>query len=84
MLPRSLSDTDISVINTNYVLETDLDPVEDSLAMEGAESPYANVIAIREADKDSEAIKKLVAALQTDKVREFILENYGGAVVPAF
>ncbi|MDR1704764.1 MAG: MetQ/NlpA family ABC transporter substrate-binding protein [Clostridiales bacterium] len=84
MLPRSLSDTDISVINTNYALEADLNPIEDALGMENADSPFANVVAIREADKDSEAIKKLVAALQSEKVREFILETYGGAVVPAF
>jgi D-methionine transport system substrate-binding protein len=85
ILPRTLSDTDASIINTNYVLEaTELNPVEDALAMEGSDSPFANVVAVNEADKDSEVIKKLITALTSQKVKDFINEEYKGAVVPVF
>jgi len=52
--------------------------------LEGAESPYVNVIAVRTADAEREDLKKLVQALLTPEIREFILEEYQGAVVPVF
>lgn len=82
-LPRTLSEVEISVINTNYALEADLNPTEDALEMEGADSPYVNIIAVREGDENKEAIKALYSALTTEDMRSFILENYEG-VVPAF
>ncbi|HAS73474.1 MAG TPA: methionine ABC transporter substrate-binding protein [Clostridiales bacterium UBA8960] len=83
-LPRTLDDVDGAVINTNYALEANLNPVEDAVILEGADSPYANIVTVRSADLNSDAIKKLVAALQSEKVKKFIEEKYGGAVVPAF
>ncbi len=83
LLPRSLGDCDIAIISTNVAMESGLD-INKSIIVEGADSPYANIIAVRAEDKDNEAIKKLVAALQTDKVKTYIEENYDGAVVPAF
>ncbi len=83
-LPRTLDDVDASIINTNYALEADLNPGEDALLIEGSESPYANILTIRPEDKDKEAIQKLVDALQSEVAKEFILENYKGAILPAF
>lgn len=83
-LPRTLEDVDASIINTNYALEGNLDPQKDAIIMEGSESPYANILTIRPEDKDSEAIQKLVAALQSQEVKDFLKEKYKGAVVPAF
>ncbi|MCD7854726.1 MAG: MetQ/NlpA family ABC transporter substrate-binding protein [Clostridiales bacterium] len=83
-LPRTLSETTISVINTNYALEGGLSPSEDSIAMEAGDSPYVNIVAVRSEDADSEAISKLMAALQSDEVRTFINESYNGEVVPVF
>ncbi|KXG73804.1 MetQ/NlpA family ABC transporter substrate-binding protein [Thermotalea metallivorans] len=83
-LPRTLEDTDASVINTNYALQAGLNPVKDSLIIEGSESPYANIVAVRPEDQDKETIKKLVGALQSPEVKQFIEEKYKGAVVPAF
>ena len=57
MLPRALSDVDAAIINTNYALEAGLDPLEDSLVIEGEESPYANVVAIRSGDLENAALK---------------------------
>lgn len=83
-LPRTLDDVAGAVINTNYALEAGLNPVDDAVVLEGADSPYANIVTVKSADLENEAIKKLVAALQSEKVKQFIEENYGGAVVPAF
>ncbi len=83
-LPRVLADVDIALINTNYALEAGLNPVNDALFIEGEESPYANIVVTTEAKKDAPAVKKLVQALNTDEVRQFIKEKYKGAIVPAF
>ncbi|MCD7071758.1 MetQ/NlpA family ABC transporter substrate-binding protein, partial [Pseudomonas petroselini] len=71
-------------INTNYALEAKLDPSKDALVIEGNDSPYVNILVTREDNKDSDAVKKLVAALHTPEVKAFILEKYKGAILPAF
>lgn len=83
-LPRVLTQVDLALINTNYALGAKLDPTKDALIIEGAESPYANILVTTQANKDSDAIKKLVAALNSPEVKAFITEKYKGAVVPAF
>lgn len=83
-LPRILPDVDLALINTNYALEAGLNPIKDALFIEDKNSPYANLVVTRADRKDDPAIKKLVAALQSDKVRDFILKQYKGAIVPAF
>ncbi|WP_199614312.1 MetQ/NlpA family ABC transporter substrate-binding protein [Paenibacillus alkalitolerans] len=83
MLPRVLPDVELALINTNYALEAGFKPSEDSLFIEGSDSPYVNVIAARPDNKDSDAIRKLVEALQSQDVKDFIAENYDG-VVAAF
>jgi D-methionine transport system substrate-binding protein len=84
MLPRSLDDVDLALINTNYALEAGLVPTRDALFIEDANSPYANVLVARPDNKDKPAVQKLVKALQTPQVKQFILDKYKGAVVPAF
>lgn len=83
-LARVLEDVGIAVINGNFALEAGLIPTEDALLLEGADSPYANILVARTEEKDNETYKKILAALQTDKVSDYIIENYGGGVVPAF
>lgn len=84
MLQRSLDDVSLAFINTNYALEAGLVPTKDALFIEGGESPYANILVTRQDNKDAPAIKKLVNALHSDTVKQFIVEKYKGAVVPAF
>ncbi|MCM3338931.1 MetQ/NlpA family ABC transporter substrate-binding protein [Paenibacillus sp. MER TA 81-3] len=84
MLPRALDEVDMALINTNYALQAELNPTKDALFIEDKDSPYANILTAREDNKDSEAIKKLVAALQSDNVKKFIEDKYKGAIVPAF
>ena len=83
-IPRVLTQVDLALINTNYALEAKLNPEKDALVIEGSDSPYVNILVARPDDKDSEDMKKLVAALHTPEVKAFILEKYKGAIVPAF
>lgn len=83
-IPRVLTQVDLALINTNYALEAKLDPAKDALVIEGSDSPYVNILVARPDDKDSEDMKKLVAALHSPEVKAFIVEKYKGAVVPAF
>jgi len=70
------------VINTNYAIEAGLNPLEDSLIIEGEDSPYVNVLAVRAEDEDNEALNKLIEVLHSDEIQDFITEKYEGAVVP--
>ncbi|NNM43989.1 MAG: ABC transporter substrate-binding protein [Chlamydiae bacterium] len=84
MLPRSLQDTDISVIPTNFALQAHLNPLENALFLEDKNSSYANVIVIREGDASREDITKLVKLMTSEKMKNHILEKYHGAIIPAF
>jgi D-methionine transport system substrate-binding protein len=83
-LPRSLDDTDASVINTNYATAAGLNPKKDSIAIESEKSPYANVIAVRSQDKDAPWVKTLVESYQSPEVKSFIVEKYNGTVIPSW
>ena len=86
MLPKTLDDKTVAmaVINSNYALEAQLNPVEDSIFMEPKDSPFANVLVVRPEDKDKEVIQKLTKALQTPEVKKFLEDTYQGACVPSF
>ncbi|MEK3941739.1 MetQ/NlpA family ABC transporter substrate-binding protein [Paenibacillus sp. FSL H3-0310] len=84
MLPRQLDEVDLALINTNFALDAGLVPTKDALFIEGVDSPYANILVTRQDNKDSEAIKKLVAALNSPEAKAFIEEKYEGAIIPAF
>lgn len=84
MLPRTLDDADICVINSNYALEGNLNPVKDSLFMEPKDSPFANVLVVRPEDKTKDTIVKLGKALQSPEVKKFLEDKYQGACVPSF
>jgi D-methionine transport system substrate-binding protein len=73
---------DAVLINSNYAIDAGLNPLKDSIAIEESDSPYVNVIAVREGDADKPAIKALVEVLHSKEIQDFILEKYDGAVVP--
>ncbi len=83
-LPRTLEDVTISIINTNFAMNADLNPMKDALFIEDSTSPYVNIVAVREGDQDRDEIKKLLATIKSDKIKKFIEEKYNGAIVPAF
>ena len=83
-LPRSLDDVDAAVINTNYAMEAGLHPKTDAIAIEGSESPYANVIVVRRADKDAPWVKTLVDSYHDDSIKAFINDQFKGALIPSW
>lgn len=83
-LPSSRPDLDLAVINSNYALGAGLNPTTDALAIESSDSPYVNVLVVKEGNEDNAAIQALVEALHSDTIRDFINEEFDGAVVPAF
>lgn len=83
-LPNTIEDVALSVINSNYALEAKLNPTSDSLFTESGDSPYANIIAVKKGHENDEKIKALEKALTTPEMKQFILDEFKGAVVPAF
>lgn len=81
-LPRSLEDMDLAIINSNFALEAKLVPTRDALFIEDADSPYANILTVRVADKANPALVELAKALTSKEVVEYINKEYKGSIVP--
>jgi len=80
-VPNVLKDEDYAVINSNYAISAGLNPMTDALAMEDGTSAYVNVLVCKDGNQEEPKIKALAAALQSQKVKDFMDENYKGAVV---
>ena len=80
-LPDMLKDADYAVINSNYAINAGLNPVKDSLAIEGSSSAYANILAVKEGNENTPKILALKAALESRQVASFIESKYNGSVV---
>lgn len=83
-LPRTLDEVDLALINTNYALDAGLNPTRDALAVEDSRSPYVNFVVGKPGAERDPRVIKLVAALKSDDVRQFMAERYKGAVLPVF
>ncbi|ADU50690.1 NLPA lipoprotein [Thermaerobacter marianensis DSM 12885] len=86
LIPRTLADVDLAAINTNYVLEAKQAGAmknPEPLFIEDADSPFANVLAVRPEDVNRPELKALAEVLVGPEVKQYIEENYDGAVVPA-
>jgi D-methionine transport system substrate-binding protein len=83
-LPRTIKDFDLSVINTNFAIAANLNPLKDALFLESKDSPYANILVVKNGNENKENIKALGKVLNSEKVREFIREKYQGAILEAF
>jgi D-methionine transport system substrate-binding protein len=81
-LPRVLSDVDGAIINGNYAIPAGLVATKDGLYVEGADSPYVNVIAVKAGNENDPRIVALVKALKSQKVKDFVAQKYpNGEVV---
>ncbi|AEF83291.1 MetQ/NlpA family ABC transporter substrate-binding protein [Leadbettera azotonutricia] len=83
-LPRALGDVDAAIINGNYALEAGLNPVRDSLIIEGADSPYVNIVTVQKGKEKDARIVALEKALKSQKVKDYIQATYDGGVVAVF
>jgi D-methionine transport system substrate-binding protein len=83
-LPRSLADVDGATINGNYALEAGINPVQDNIIIEGADSPYVNGVVVRKGDENDPRVEALRKVLQSPKVRDYISSHFDGGVVATF
>jgi D-methionine transport system substrate-binding protein len=84
MLPRTLDEVDLAMINTNYALAAGLNPTKDALLIEDKNSPYVNYLVGRPDNQNDPRVQKLAQALTSPEVKAFIEQKYHGAVLPAF
>ncbi|AMR77176.1 MetQ/NlpA family ABC transporter substrate-binding protein [Cupriavidus nantongensis] len=83
-LPRSLDDLDAAAINGNYAESAGLSPTKDAIAMEGPKGPYANLIAIRDADKGKPWVAKLVKAYHSPEIKQYVTSTFKESVITAW
>ncbi|TLD82505.1 MetQ/NlpA family ABC transporter substrate-binding protein [Helicobacter trogontum] len=83
LLPKMLDDVAFAVINGNFAMQNGLSN-KDTIAVEDARSPYANILVVRAGDENKPDIIELKKALQSPEVKKFIEDTYKGEVVPAF
>lgn len=87
-VPNVVDDVDIAIINGNYAIAAGFKVNTDALAVESADSEaaktYANLLVVKDGNQDSDKIKALAEALNSDEVRDYINNTYEGAVVPVF
>ena len=76
-------EADAIFINSNFAVDAGINILEENIAIQDADSPYANLIAVRSEDKDNPALKRLVELLQDKETQDYILEKWEGAVLPA-
>jgi D-methionine transport system substrate-binding protein len=84
MLPRTLDEVDLALINTNYALAAGLNPTKDALLIEDKDSPYVNYLVGRPDNQNDPRVQKLARALTSPAIKAFIEQKYHGAVLPAF
>lgn len=84
MLPRTLDEVDLALINTNYALAAGLNPTKDALLIEDRNSPYVNYLVGRADNQNDPRVQKLARVLNGPEIKAFIEQKYHGAVLPAF
>lgn len=65
------------------ILEAGIDLKKVKIFGEGQDSPYANIIVINSKKSNDAAIITLVKALKSDKIKRFISDHYGDAIIAA-
>ena len=85
-LPRNLSEFAIAAINGNYAIEAGI--LDKGIVNESSDSAsaqeYANILAVRNGELESEKTKALVEALGSDATREYINTQYQDQFIPVF
>lgn len=85
-LPRNLSEFAIAAINGNYAIEAGI--LDKVIVNEAADSEsaqeYANILAVRNGELETDKTKALVEALTSDETREFINTQYEDQFIPVF
>ena len=74
-VPTILPDVDIAVINTNYAIGANLSK-DLVLLTEAADSPYVNVLVVKEGNESTDKTKVLVDAITSQDVKDYIAANF--------
>lgn len=86
-ITHSLEDVNAAVINGNYALEAGLNPAEDALVIESADSDesykYINYLVVKAGNEETAKTKALIAAFANQDVVDFINATYPGSVIPS-
>lgn len=83
--PRVLPDVAASIVNNGIAVDAGLSPLNDSIFHENeTATPYINIIAVKEKDKDNEVLQQLADIYQSEDVKELIEEEYDGNQIPTF
>jgi len=82
-LPRSLGDVAAAAVNMNYAVSAGLDP-KKALFLEGKDSRFALVFTTRQKDKDDPRVAKLITIYRSPEVKQFILDRFGGTIIPTW
>lgn len=83
-IPRQLDELAAAAINTNYAIEHDYTPTEDSVYIEASDSPWVNVLAVRTENEDDAVVQKFVDIYHSDEVKQFVEESFGGSVITSW
>lgn len=83
-IARTYTDVDGGIINANFAIDAGLHPANDSILIEGDQSPYSNVVVVRAGEENNEVYLKFMEVLNSDKAREFIESEYEGTISPVF
>lgn len=83
-VPRVIKDVDIVITSTDWAVVAGLDISKTTIAIESAESPYANIIVARIEDKDNPLYQKFVKIYQSNKTKEFVDNHFGDVALPAW
>lgn len=83
-MPQQLSEVDAAAITTNFAIGAGISPKDDSILLEAPNSPYANNIVVRQENADDPTIERFVNAYHTDKVKEFVEEEFEGSIIPTW
>jgi D-methionine transport system substrate-binding protein len=83
-LARSLSDLDAAAVNGSYAEPAGLNPIRDAIGMEGPKGPYANLIAVREQDKNKPWVAKLLKAYHSPETKQFVNATFKNSVIASW
>lgn len=80
-LARSLPDVDAAAINNNYAVQAGLNPMKDTILSETLDTPYVNILAVRDADKDKPWVKQFIEVYHSEPVKQFVTDRFKGTYV---
>lgn len=83
-LTQELHHIPLAAINTNYAMLDNLSPSKNALFVESSNTPYVNHIIVRAENEYDPKVKKLVAAYQSQPVREKAEALFGNNAIPGF